>query len=417
MRVVVLCPHFDPDTAPTGHVMSRIVTELAARGHEAHVVTALPWYRDHAIAPGWSGRPARFQRTDWGSVTRLHPFPGDDRRDLLRRALGFVGFSLLVGGSGVRAGGWFHRADAVVAMSPPLPLGLTGWVVKLAHRAPLIFNIQDVFPDAAVETGAISDRRVIALAGWLERMSYRRADAVTVLSADMADNLRAKLDPAHHPKVRVIPNFVDTEELQPSPRQTPYRTELAIGDEPVVMYAGNVGFSQSLEMVVAAARAIPQATFVINGHGAARAKLEAAAAGVPNIRFGDRQPAGRLNEVLATGDIHLVPLRRQLGRVSVPSKIYSILAASRPVVAAVDAASEVSRIVTATGCGLVVPPDDSAALTDAIRRLLSTGDLGAAMGRAGRAWVEASASPAATAIAYEELIAELARRRAAPARG
>ena len=195
MRIVVLCPHFAPDTAPTGHVMSRIVGELAARGHEAHVVTALPWYRNHAIEPGWTGRLVRQQRTDWGSITRVSPFPGGDRRDLPRRALGYIGFSLLVGIAALRAGGWFRRADAVIAMSPPLTLGLTGWAAKLAHRAPLVFNIQDVFPDAAVETGAITDRRVIAVARWLERVSYRLADAVTVLSTDMADNVMAKIGP------------------------------------------------------------------------------------------------------------------------------------------------------------------------------------------------------------------------------
>ncbi|HWM21303.1 MAG TPA: glycosyltransferase family 4 protein [Ilumatobacteraceae bacterium] len=408
MRIVVLCPHFDPDTAPTGHVISRIVVELASRGHDVHVATALPWYRDHALAPGWTGRLVRVQRTDWGSVTRVTPFPGGDRRNLPRRALGYVGFSLLVGIAGLRAGGWFRRADAVIAMSPPLTLGLTGWAAKLAHRAPLVFNIQDVFPDAAVETGAITDRRVIAVARWLERVSYRRADAVTVLSTDMADNVSAKIAPRHRPKVRVIPNFVDTAALHPSDRVTPYRRQLAIGDEPVVMYAGNVGFSQSLEMVIAAARAIPGATFVINGQGAARPQLEAAAAGLANIRFGDHQPADRLNEVLATGDIHLVPLRRGLGRVSVPSKTYSILAAGRPVVAAIDVDSEVNRIVTTTGCGVVVAPDDTQAFIEAIRAVLGTSDIGAEMGRAGRAWVESSASPASTAAAYEALFAELA---------
>ncbi len=210
MRIVCLCPHFDPDTAPTGHVMSRIVRELAARGHEAHVVTALPWYRDHAIEPGWTGRLVRRQSTDWGSITRVHPFPGGDRRNLPRRALGFLGFSLLAGIAGLRAGGWFRRVDAVIAMSPPLTLGLAGWAAKLAHRAPLVFNIQDVFPDAAVETGAITDRRVIAVARWLERICYRRADAVTVLSTDLADNVTGKVGSRHRSKVRVIPNFVDT---------------------------------------------------------------------------------------------------------------------------------------------------------------------------------------------------------------
>jgi colanic acid biosynthesis glycosyl transferase WcaI len=338
---VVLCPHFDPDTAPTGRVMSRIVHELAALGHELHVVTALPWYRTHSIEPGWSGRLVRTEHTEWGSITRIHPFPGGDKRDLLRRAAGFGAFSALAGLMGLRAGGWFRRADAVLAMSPPLTLGLTGWLVGLTHRAPLVFNIQDVFPDAAVETGAITDRRVIRVASWLERLSYRRSAAVTVLSDDLADNVGSKLPERRRDRVHVIPNFVDIDQLHPIDRQTEYRRQLGIGDEPVVLYAGNVGFSQSLELFVDAARALPAVTFVINGDGAARSTLEAAAADLPNLRFGDFQPQERLNEVLATGDIHVVPLKAGLGRVSVPSKTYSILAAGRPVVAAIDPHTEV----------------------------------------------------------------------------
>ena len=85
MRLVVVCPHFDPDTAPTGRVITRIVEELAALGHEIHVVTALPWYRTHRVEPDWGGRLVRRELTAWGSITRLHPFPGGDKRDLLRK--------------------------------------------------------------------------------------------------------------------------------------------------------------------------------------------------------------------------------------------------------------------------------------------------------------------------------------------
>ena len=133
--MIVLCPHFEPDTAPTGTVMTRIVEELVALGHRVHVVTALPWYRAHRIEDGWTGRWVRREVTPWGSITRVHPFPGDDRSNLLRRAVGFVGYSMLAGFVGVRAGGWFRRADAVIAMSPPLTLGLTGKMVAVTHRA------------------------------------------------------------------------------------------------------------------------------------------------------------------------------------------------------------------------------------------------------------------------------------------
>ena len=156
LRIAVLCPHFTPDSAPTGVVMTRIVAELAGLGHELHVITALPWYRNHAVEPGWETRWFRRETTEWGSITRVNPFAGSDKRNLVRRAAGFVGFSALAGLASVRGG----RVDAVIAMSPPLTMGLTGWGTHLVRRGPLVFNIQDVFPDAAVETGAISNKRI-----------------------------------------------------------------------------------------------------------------------------------------------------------------------------------------------------------------------------------------------------------------
>lgn len=409
MKIVVLGPHFDPDTAPTGRVLSRIVSELARRGHQVHVVAALPWYRDHAVAPGWEARVGRRQRTDWGSIIRVNPFPGGDKRNLLRRALGFAGFSALAGAAGLLAGGVGRRADAVIAMSPPLTLGLTGRLVAWTHRAPLVFNIQDVFPDAAVRTGAISNRRVIAVASWLERFSYRRSDAVTVLSDDLAANVRAKLGAGRSraDRVHMIPNFVDTEAIHPADRMTPYRAELGIGDEPVVLYAGNVGFSQSLDLMLDAARRLPHATFLVNGEGSMRAELVERAAGLPNVRFGHYVPDDRLVELLATGDIHVVPLRAGLANVSVPSKTYSILAAGRPVVAAIDPGTEVPRILDASGAGVSIAPDDADAFVAALEPLLVDPGRRAELGAAGRAWVETAASPAAVAAAYEQLIDSL----------
>lgn len=402
--LVVLCPHFAPDTAPTGDVITRIVTELAATGRRVHVVTALPWYRAHAIEDGWRGRPVRRERTQWGSVIRVHPFPGRSKSNLPRRALGFVLFSVLAGICTLVAGGWRRRPAAVLSMSPPLTLGLTGWLAARLRLTRCIFNIQDVFPDAAIETGAITGRRVIAAARWLERTSYRRSDSVVVLSEDLRANVAAKAGPRHAAKVTVIPNFVDSAFVTPMPRDTAYRRELGIGDEPVVMYAGNVGFSQSLELVVGAARRIPGATFVINGDGSARAHFEQTAAGIPNIRFAGYQPRERVPEVLATGDIHVVPLRRGLGAVSVPSKTYSILAAGRPVVAAVDPGTEVPRIIEASGAGLAVPPDDLDAFVGALETMLSDSARRDEMGGNARKWVVSHVSPAAVARAYDALI-------------
>jgi len=408
MKIVVLCPHFAPDTAPTGTVMTRIVGELAGRGHELHVVTSLPWYREHSIDAEWDGRLIRTEATEWGSITRVHPFPGDDKSNLVRRAIGFAGFSVLAGVAALRAGGWFRRADVVLAMSPPLTLGLTGWLAGVGRRAPLVFNIQDVFPDAAVRTGAMSGERLIAAAEWLERLSYHRSSAVTVLSDDLRTNVADKVKPAHRDRVHVIPNFVDTDTIRPGDRLTSYRADLGIGDEPVVLYAGNVGFSQSLDLVVSAARACPDITFVINGDGAAKADVERSAARLPNLHLVGYQPIERLPEILASGDIHVVPLRAGLGDVSVPSKTYSSLAAARPVVAAIDRGTEIPRLLDAAGAGISVAPDDAENFITAIQSLVDDPDRARELGESGRRWVVEHASPAAVGRQYERLLREVA---------
>lgn len=408
MNLTVLCPHFAPDVAPTGEVMTAIVRELAARGHRLHVVTALPWYKEHDLEPGWDGQLVRHEDVAWGRITRVHPFP-TDKRNLGARAVAFGGFTML---ALVEAAIGRTRPDVVLAMSPPLTIGVAGWLVARRHRVPFVFNIQDVFPDVAVELGLLTGRQVIAAASRLERFTYDVADAVTVLSDELAGNVRGKLGADQDPgKVRVIPNFVDTVAIAPQPTENAYRREHGLSGCRVVMYAGNVGFSQSLDLVLAAAQSLlgePDVRFVINGGGAAREQLLGRATHLPNVVFVDMQPKARLPEVLAAADVHVVPLRRGLAKASVPSKLYSILAAGRPVVASVDPGTEVARTVERAGAGIAVPPEDPEAFTAALVRLLDRPDEAAAMGAAGRSFVEGWASPAAVAASYESLFVELA---------
>jgi len=409
LKLLVLCPHFEPDTAPTGIIITRLVRELAARGHEVHVVTALPWYRGHRVETGWEGRRSRRERTAFGSITRVYPFPSADKRNIARRAVGFIGFCALAGFAALRAGRGGRRVDAVFVMSPPLPIGLVGWAVARVRRAPMVFNVQDIFPDAAVATGAITNPRLIALGRWLERVTYHRAAAITVLSDDLVANVVSKIRPSRSGTVHMIPNFVDVDAIRPRSRETTYRSELDIGSETVVMYAGNVGMSQSLELLVEAARARPDVVFVINGEGSGRSAVEAAATGLTNVRFASFQPADRLAEVLASGDVHVVPLRRGLGNVSVPSKTYSILAAGRPILASIDSGTEVPRILAASGAGVSVEPDDPAAFVAALGRMLDDPASLEECGQAGRRWVEQHVAPAAVAQRYEELFVAVGR--------
>lgn len=413
MRLILLVPHFPPDVAPTGEVAGRWVDELAAAGHEIHVVTSLPWYRSHRVEDDWRSRRRRWRnviRTDsepWGSVTRVHPCAFADKENLFTRAIGFVGFSLLSLIAGLGRG----RADGVIAMSPPLTIGPVGWLVARRSGAPYVFNVQDVYPDVLVDTGAMEPGLVTRALSAVESLTYRLADAVTVLSDDLRDNVKQRGgDPDHF---RVIPNFVDLARISPGPRENGYRDELGLGGRTVVLYAGNVGYSQPLDLVIDAARALADRTdvvFVINGGGSGFDRLIEAAADLDNVVFAPLQPRERLPEVLAAGDIHLVVLRRGLAKVSVPSKVYSILAAGRPVLASIDPDTEITRLVAAAECGVCVPPEDPAAFVAGLITLIDDLDRAAAQGDNGRRHVEGWLSPAGVARAYETLLRELTAR-------
>lgn len=408
MRIAVLTPHFEPDTAPTGAVVTRIVHELAERGHHIEVYTSLPWYREHKIEPGFEGKLVRRESTSWGEIVRLHPFPTEDKRNIPRRALAFAGFSALAGVVASRG----EPLDIVLAVSPPLTLGVDGWAIAKARKARFVFNIQDVYPDVAVELGVLRNPKLIAAAHRLERFCYRKADAVTVLSDDLKANLVRKV-PETPDKIHVIPNFVDTEWIRPGDPDNGYRAEYGLTGKTVVMYAGNVGLSQSLDLVIDAAATMTHErdlVFVINGMGAARDDLQARASGLDNVVFVDTQPYERLPEVLAAGDIHLVPLKKGLAASSVPSKTYSILSAGRPLIASVDRGTEIAKLAERSGAGIAVPPEDPEEFAKALRKLLESPDEAKAMGQAGRAFVEGWASPAAVAESYEQLFASLLAR-------
>jgi colanic acid biosynthesis glycosyl transferase WcaI len=401
--------------------VSRLTDELLALGVDVDVVTTLPWYREHRVDDEWRGALVRREVEGALTVTRLHPFPAD-KQSLAARALGFAAFTAEAAAWAVVRGG---RPDVVFAMSPPLTLGTAGWMAARRWGAPLVFNIQDVFPDAAVASGAITNPRVIRAMSALELATYRRSAAVTVLSEDLASNVRAKLDRKQEiggrgrfarrgrPLVEVIPNFADVTAITPGRRDTAYRREHDLGDRTVVMYAGNVGWSQPLDLVIEAARRHRHddtVVFVINGNGGARPGLEQEAAGLPNLRFVDFQPQERLPEVLASADLHLVLLRPGLASASVPSKLYSILAAGRPVLASVDPGTEVERVLADSGGGIAVDSARTEGFRDALDTLLADRRGLPAMGDRGRGFVEHWASPRVVAEQYLALFSRVRSR-------
>ncbi len=406
MKLLLLCPHFEPDLhAATGEVMTKLVQSLAGRGHQVDVVTSLPWYRGHSVHPDWSGRLWRTQQADFGRIVRVWPFPVD-KNNIPARAVGFGGFTSLVTAAAMT----LSKPDVVMGMSPPIFLGDAAWLVASRWRVPFVFNVQDIFPDVAVDLGALGNPKVIRLAEKHERSVYRRADAVTVLSEDQQLNVQAKLPPEGRAKVRVIRNFADTDRIQVVNRNTPYRKRHGLGDKTVVMYSGNVGLSQSFSLVRHAAdhfRDRPDLQFVINGEGAARAEVDEWAGGRANVTVSDFAHRDQISEVLGAADLHLILLKRGLAKSSTPSKMYGILAAGRPVLASIDANSEVAQTIAAADAGQSVPPEDPQKFVASLEDLLADPAGLSRMGANGRRFLSENFTPSVQAAAFETLFTEL----------
>ena len=353
---------------------------------------------------------------------RVWPFP-TDKSNIPARALGFGGMTSLATLLGLTV----PRPDVVMAMSPPIFLGDAAWLVARRWRVPLVLNLQDIFPDIAVELGALTGRRVLALARAHERSLYRRADVVTVLSEDQARNVREKLSidraggntsAAGAEKVSVIHNFVDLERIQPTQRDNAYRRRHDLDGRTVVMYSGNVGLSQSLDLVREAADRWadrPEVVFVVNGEGAARPEVDRWAATRDNVRVVDFGPREEVATILGAADLHVIPLRGGLARSSTPSKLYSILAAGRPVLASIDEGSEVSSVIKEADAGLAVPPEDPWAFCNALEEMLADPGELVAMGERARRYATTCLTADAQATAYEALLAQLTGGRQHPA--
>ena len=366
----------------------------------------LPWYRHHAVEQGWSGKLVRHERPAVGA--HHPPAPVPDRQDATSRrgpwrSAGSPAEAAVVGGASPGAGPtscWPCRRRSPSA-SPAGP-----W--PALRRAPFVFNIQDVFPDAAVETGTLTDPRVIAAASRLERVSYQAADAVTVLSDDLRDNVVAKLaghrrrrrrQGAGHPQLRR-----HRPPSRPAPPTAHYRQELGLAGKTVVLYAGNVGFSQSLDLV---RRGGPPARRPPPGRRVPRQRrrqrpgptLEAAAApGLPNVRFGDFQPADRLADVLA--DRRHPPRAAQARAWPRPASRRSCTRSSPPAGRCWPASTRAPRWPAPSrpaGAGVAVPPEDPDAFCAALDRAARRPRRAVGDGGAGPAVRRGWASPAAVA--------------------
>ena len=287
------------------------------------------------------------------------------------------------------------------------------WLVSRVRCARVVFNIQDLHPDALVDLGLIRSPLAIRCLRMMESLCYRKADGLAVICEGFREHCVAR--GARASGVRVIPNWIDLDEISPRTGSPELRRAAgAHADEVVALYAGTVGLVSGAEVVIESAAILgPDAgiriLFVGEGQLLPRLRQRVDELGLKNVTFLPFQDRERLNEVQSVGDVSLVTLLRGHGRTSVPSKVLGYLAAGRPVIAAVDMDSETARFVTRAGAGVVVAPGDATAMAEALLAMRQDPDRRKVMGQAGRKYLEVNCSKEDVLQAYATMLGGLAK--------
>jgi len=400
---------FYPDESATGQLLSDLAFDLAAADLDVRIVCCRHRYEG-------TGAPlAAHEMVRGVSIHRVWT-TRFGRGTLVGRALDYLTFYVSCFIMLLRLAG---RGDILVAKTDPPLIGL---VVALAARikgAALVNWLQDVFPEVATRL------RALALPGWVDRAlcavrdaSWRSARMNVVIGARMRDYLLARAIPAA--RIRVVENWALTDAAAPArPQDSALRAELGLGSHFVVGYSGNLGRAHEYGIFMEAALALAPVSaiqFLFIGGGVSMRALHELAAGAPNMTFIGYRPREALADSLAVADVHLVSLRPELEGLIVPSKFYGILAAGRPVIFVGDLQGELAGVIQGSGCGLVVPSGNAAALAEAILDLYRGVERREAMGRNARALLCGRFELPRAVSSFRALIGELSADGAAAVR-
>jgi glycosyltransferase involved in cell wall biosynthesis len=402
-RLLVLNQYYWPGVEATANLLTDLCEALADE-FDVRVVTG--------VLHGHEDEPRELVRN--GVRIERVASTAYERSQLLRRAANYATYVAASLAAAVRG----PRPDVVLCMTDPPMVGDVALAAARRFDAPLLVISMDVFPEIAVELKRLENPAVVGLLRGLVGLYLKRADRVVAIGETMRRRLEEKGTPPE--RLAVVPNWVDTTAIAPQPRDNPWARENHLEDGFVVMHSGNVGHAQDLDTLVRAAtflRDLDDVRVMIVGFGARydevlqlNRRLDA------GVRFKPYQPREVLAQSLSSADVHFVGLGRGLSGYIVPSRLYGILAAGRPVIVAADDESETAHVVREVGCGVVIPPGRPELLAGAIRELRESRDELVAMGERGREYVVAEADRSVAIGRYRTLLRELAATGAARGR-
>lgn len=382
MKVLIFTQFFPPEIGATQTRLNSIAAGLAQRAHEVTVICEVPNHPQGVVHPDYSGRPVVRRRREGFRVLHVwvRTTPNKTRRSRLEFYGSYAAMATL-------AGCMQRKPDVILASSPPLPVAAAAATVAARHRVPWVFDVRDLWPEAAVALGELSEGRALDAADRLARRLYESAAAVTAVTEPFCHAIAGKV--TRPEKVTHVPNgttrfWIDAEGIEAD------RSSLDLPeDEFVWTFAGNVGAAQGLEAAVDAAAALADEGFhlVVLGDGPAKEELEARACkhGPGLVDFRPQVAPEVARRYLQASDALLVPLAADPELSTfVPSKLYDYCGVGRPVIVA--AAGEPTRLSETAGAALTVPPGSADALVAALRRLRAEPELAARLARDGQAF-------------------------------
>jgi len=383
MRILIYSYNYYPEPIGIAPLMTELAEGLAKRGHEVRVITAMPNYPQREIYEQYRGKLYETEERNGVTIQRSYVWvkPKPSLLDRIFLDSSFVCTSFFQALRGL-------RPDLVLLTVPPLPVcapaALLGWL----YNCPIVLNVQDILPEAAVHVGLIKNKALIWVLEAIEKFAYRTAHTVSVIAEGFVENLESKGVPSE--KITCIPNWVDTSFIHPLPKENnAFRRAHQLEGKFVVLYSGNIALTQGLETVVeAAARLcdVPDIVFVIVGEMKAveRLKRYCKTCGANNVVLLPFQPRERLPEMLAAADVGLIVQKHNVVSFNMPSKTQVLLASGRPVIASVPGSGSAAKAIEKSRGGVVVEPENPVALAKQILELQKNPEQAERLGKQGR---------------------------------
>ena len=403
MHILIYSYNYHPEPIGIAPLMTELAEGLVKRGHKVRVITGMPNYPQRQIYDGYRGKWYLTEQKNGVTIQRsyLRIKSKPNLVDRLLLELSFVFTSLPQAFKG-------RRPDAIILTVPPLLITLPATILGWLYNCPVVLNVQDILPEAAVRIGLLKNKWMIRTLTSVEKFAYRTAHSISVIADGFRENLVDKGVPIN--KIVCIPNWVNVNFIRPLPKEkNSWISSHQLDGKFVVLYSGNIALTQGLEIVIEAAvclRYIKEIVFVIVGESIALERLQEYCLlnGADNVLLLPLQPREKLPEMLAASDVGLIVQKRNVISFNMPSKIPLLLASGRPIVGSVPVTGTAAKAIQLSGGGIIVEPESPDAMAAAVHNLYANPTLGARLGNAGRQFAEENYSLEQALDRYEELL-------------